>query len=111
MTPVNRSLKPARNERAKAGDATRTRDIFLGKEVLYQLSYTRVFWIEEGMIRQKEPESSKFCARGCAPRDVGAFKMGRQLGERIGRHASPPGALCCYADTPTRRHVPPSGIP
>ena len=24
-----------------AGDATRTRDIFLGKEVLYQLSYTR----------------------------------------------------------------------
>lgn len=25
-----------------AGDATRTRDIFLGKEVLYQLSYTRV---------------------------------------------------------------------
>jgi hypothetical protein len=35
------ALKPARNERAKAGDATRTRDIFLGKEVLYQLSYTR----------------------------------------------------------------------
>jgi hypothetical protein len=26
-----------------AGDETRTRDIFLGKEVLYQLSYTRVF--------------------------------------------------------------------
>jgi hypothetical protein len=26
----------------KAGDETRTRDIFLGKEVLYQLSYTRV---------------------------------------------------------------------
>ena len=25
-----------------AGDETRTRDIFLGKEVLYQLSYTRV---------------------------------------------------------------------
>ena len=24
-----------------AGDAIRTRDIFLGKEVLYQLSYTR----------------------------------------------------------------------
>ena len=35
------ALKPARNERAKAGDETRTRDIFLGKEVLYQLSYTR----------------------------------------------------------------------
>ena len=27
--------------RAGAGDETRTRDIFLGKEVLYQLSYTR----------------------------------------------------------------------
>ena len=26
-----------------AGDAIRTRDIFLGKEVLYQLSYTRIF--------------------------------------------------------------------
>jgi hypothetical protein len=25
----------------RAGDETRTRDIFLGKEVLYQLSYTR----------------------------------------------------------------------
>ncbi len=32
-------------ERGKngAGDAIRTRDIFLGKEVLYQLSYTRIF--------------------------------------------------------------------
>ena len=28
-------------EKRKAGDETRTRDIFLGKEVLYQLSYTR----------------------------------------------------------------------
>ena len=27
--------------RSGAGDETRTRDIFLGKEVLYQLSYTR----------------------------------------------------------------------
>jgi hypothetical protein len=45
-----------------AGDEARTRDIFLGKEVLYQLSYTRVFWIEEEMMRQKEPESSEFCA-------------------------------------------------
>jgi hypothetical protein len=27
--------------RIGAGDETRTRDIFLGKEVLYQLSYTR----------------------------------------------------------------------
>ena len=26
----------------KAGDETRTRDIFLGKEVLYQLSYARI---------------------------------------------------------------------
>ena len=36
-----------------AGDETRTRDIFLGKEVLYQLSYTRVLSIEDGMMRQK----------------------------------------------------------
>ena len=36
-----------------AGDEARTRDIFLGKEVLYQLSYTRASWIEEGMMRQK----------------------------------------------------------
>ena len=28
--------------RLGAGDETRTRDIFLGKEVLYQLSYTRI---------------------------------------------------------------------
>jgi hypothetical protein len=28
-------------EERRAGDETRTRDIFLGKEVLYQLSYTR----------------------------------------------------------------------
>jgi hypothetical protein len=32
----------------RAGDETRTRDIFLGKEVLYQLSYTRVLSIEGG---------------------------------------------------------------
>jgi hypothetical protein len=30
-----------------AGDAARTRDIFLGKEVLYQLSYTRFWSIRE----------------------------------------------------------------
>ena len=30
-------------EKNGAGDAIRTRDIFLGKEVLYQLSYTRIF--------------------------------------------------------------------
>jgi hypothetical protein len=29
-------------QKKKAGEATRTPDIFLGKEVLYQLSYTRV---------------------------------------------------------------------
>src|SRR6476660_8573262 len=32
----------------RAGDETRTRDVFLGKEVLYQLSYTRVFFIGGG---------------------------------------------------------------
>jgi hypothetical protein len=36
-----------------AGDEARTRDIFLGKEVLYQLSYTRAFFpSEEGMMRE-----------------------------------------------------------
>ena len=34
-----------------AGDETRTRDIFLGKEVLYQLSYTRFFSIPAGWGR------------------------------------------------------------
>ena len=33
----------------RAGDETRTRDIFLGKEVLYQLSYTRI-----GGMRRRE---------------------------------------------------------
>jgi hypothetical protein len=36
---LNRS--PIGSGREKAGEATRTPDIFLGKEVLYQLSYTR----------------------------------------------------------------------
>jgi hypothetical protein len=31
-----------REKKSRAGEATRTPDIFLGKEVLYQLSYTRV---------------------------------------------------------------------
>jgi hypothetical protein len=35
-----------------AGDATRTRDIFLGKEVLYQLSYTRN-WCEEELRKTR----------------------------------------------------------
>ena len=45
----------------RAGDETRTRDIFLGKEVLYQLSYTRVCRLKEGMMRQKRPESRNIC--------------------------------------------------
>lgn len=36
------SPKIPNESRHGAGDETRTRDIFLGKEVLYQLSYTRV---------------------------------------------------------------------
>ena len=31
----------AKEVKRRAGDEARTRDIFLGKEVLYQLSYTR----------------------------------------------------------------------
>jgi hypothetical protein len=45
----------------RAGDETRTRDIFLGKEVLYQLSYTRVLPLKEGMMRQKRAESRNIC--------------------------------------------------
>jgi hypothetical protein len=37
-----------------AGDETRTRDIFLGKEVLYQLSYTRRRWPGRGDSRRPE---------------------------------------------------------
>jgi hypothetical protein len=36
-------LRPRSRGSNGAGDETRTRDIFLGKEVLYQLSYTRKF--------------------------------------------------------------------
>jgi hypothetical protein len=40
----NNLCKSFKNEDLwRAGDETRTRDIFLGKEVLYQLSYTRGF--------------------------------------------------------------------
>jgi hypothetical protein len=39
--PMIRRLASGRG----AGDETRTRDIFLGKEVLYQLSYTRALTI------------------------------------------------------------------
>jgi hypothetical protein len=48
----------------RAGDETRTRDIFLGKEVLYQLSYTRVCRLKEGMMRQKRAESRNICLLG-----------------------------------------------
>ena len=37
----NQSLRNLLIIKGRAGDETRTRDIFLGKEVLYQLSYTR----------------------------------------------------------------------
>ena len=39
---ISHSPKLSPNGESGAGDATRTRDIFLGKEVLYQLSYTRI---------------------------------------------------------------------
>ena len=40
--PPGSGLCRAVAREVQAGDETRTRDIFLGKEVLYQLSYTRV---------------------------------------------------------------------
>jgi hypothetical protein len=32
-----------------AGDETQTRGLFLGKEALYQLSYTRIFVLQENV--------------------------------------------------------------
>jgi hypothetical protein len=46
-------------DRSGAGDATRTRDIFLGKEVLYQLSYTREVFCED---RSLAPADKAFLA-------------------------------------------------
>lgn len=40
--PRFRLVVPALSREFGAGNETRTRDIFLGKEVLYQLSYTRL---------------------------------------------------------------------
>lgn len=46
-----------------AGDGTRTRGILLGKQVLYQLSYTRLQVREEPPSRRASPPGS----RGRAP--------------------------------------------
>ena len=48
----------------RAGDETRTRDIFLGKEVLYQLSYTRA---EGGKVKAIKAACKKFPAFGLPP--------------------------------------------
>ena len=47
--------------KGRAGDETRTRDIFLGKEVLYQLSYTRETGrkYEKARFRCQSPSTSK----------------------------------------------------
>jgi hypothetical protein len=57
-----RAVAPERQRGAKAGDATRTRDIFLGKEVLYQLSYTRRMRKKRIMLPE-HAESSTFLRR------------------------------------------------
>jgi hypothetical protein len=54
-------LRDLRERQSTAGEATRTPDVFLGKEVLYQLSYTRVLSIKGGMMRQKQVESRNIC--------------------------------------------------
>jgi hypothetical protein len=56
-----------------AGDAIRTRDIFLGKEVLYQLSYTRNSYY----VREQE------CFRNFCNQEVFMFGAGS-----VGRRAS-----------------------
>jgi hypothetical protein len=54
-----------------AGDETRTRDIFLGKEVLYQLSYTRVLSIEGWYDASDEGRIKKYLsAVESAPRPL-----------------------------------------
>ena len=53
-----------------AGDATRTRDIFLGKEVLYQLSYTRVVFVE---CNESSGAAKSFLAMFEAPSHFNGF--------------------------------------
>jgi hypothetical protein len=60
----------------RAGDETRTRDIFLGKEVFYQLSYTRVLSIgrKESCVRSGENQEVFPCGGAVIRRlDAQAF--------------------------------------
>ena len=68
-------MQPVAKRRAKAGDEARTRDIFLGKEVLYQLSYTRNYFRGFTATTERRPTNrlrdlslseSESCARGAA---------------------------------------------
>jgi hypothetical protein len=65
MTWHTHKTLPIKSGTCGAGDAARTRDIFLGKEVLYQLSYTRIVSIrgkndasEAGRIKQYLKDAS-----------------------------------------------------
>ena len=55
--------------RVGAGDETRTRDIFLGKEVLYQLSYTRILDQAVGEALRQAKRGGKLEEFGGVARD------------------------------------------
>ena len=85
-----------------AGDETRTRDIFLGKEVLYQLSYTRVSAGRklEGRFRRRKqffpanPEAQTRAARRAAMPSNSVFS------------ASVQSCACAFAMPSTPRSAP-----
>ena len=70
----------------RAGDETRTRDIFLGKEVLYQLSYTRGAAIIgerlAGNLKTPSDSSTKVDLPGRSDKSFSP-KRGRLAGPRI----------------------------
>ena len=52
---------------AGAADETRTRNPYLGRVMLYQLSYSRISWSERLDLNQR-PHAPKACALPAAPR-------------------------------------------
>ncbi len=70
------------HQQGGAGDETRTRDIFLGKEVLYQLSYARVSNDRPlSSSRRLGNQAEKRTGRRCA--DTTRRKLGEVLPHRL----------------------------
>jgi hypothetical protein len=61
----------------KAGEATRTPDIFLGKEVLYQLSYTRV---SERSLSCSQWAGFQVLFRPAVPSDMCRLSLSKTMG-------------------------------